>query len=103
MCTRGTLTKYVVAVGWDKRITFYDDVDMPKVISTRSAHGHRSDILAGALMESSPLLVTADSEGDLMVWNLESGSCVRTMVPTDDVALALPLNERGQEVLVPLL
>lgn len=98
MCTRGTLTKYIIATGWDKRITFYEDINEKAVFSTRNVAGHKSDILAAALMDTSPLLVTAASDGDLMVWNLESGSCLRTLVPKDEAFQALPINERGQEV-----
>ena len=97
VCTYGKIAKYIIGCGWDKKVTFYEDVAERKVVSTRSISGHRSDILAAALMDSSPTLVTAGSDGDIMIWNIESGTLRRKLVPPFNPYL--PTNERAQEAL----
>jgi WD40 repeat protein len=83
VCTKGAVTKYVIATGWDRKLTFFEDSRMQRVVSTRQVPAfkpaHHSDILACALMDESPNLVTASSMGDLKVWNLESGATRSTL------------------------
>ena len=83
VCTKGALTKYIIATGWDRKLTFFEDEKTKRVISTRqvppSRPAHNSDILACVLMEESPNLVTSSCTGELKVWNLESGTARKTL------------------------
>jgi WD40 repeat protein len=84
VCTKGAVTNYIIAVGWDKRIVFFEDNRLKRVNTTRqvpaSQPAHDSDILACALMEDSPNLVTASTAGELKLWNIESGTMRRLLV-----------------------
>ena len=78
LCPKGTVTRYIIVVGWDRRLVFFEDARTKVVASNRQVPAHQpahvSDILAAALMEASPNLVTGASTGELKVWNIESGS-----------------------------
>lgn len=95
VCTRGALTRHVLACGWDRKITFYEDGDRKEVEAVRTITGHRSDILACALMEGSPTLVTSAYDGEIWVWNIESGAPKRKLLPAN--LLDRPSNERAVE------
>ncbi len=41
MPLRGPLTRYVLAAGWDRRITFYEDNNAKSVGPSRSLAGHK--------------------------------------------------------------
>jgi WD40 repeat protein len=83
VCPKGTVTRYVIAAGWDRKLTFFEDSRAKHVASCRQVPptkpAHDSDILACALMDGSPNLVTASSSGELRVWNIESGSLRHTL------------------------
>lgn len=84
VCTKGAVTKYIIAVGWDKRIVFFEDNRLKRVHMTRQVPAHQpahdSDILTCALLEDSPNLVTASTAGEVKVWNIESGTMRKLLV-----------------------
>lgn len=88
LCTQGSLTKYIISVGWDRKLTFFEDTRLKKVTSARQVPvgrmAHEEDILACALMLDSPNMVTAAADGSLKVWNVESGSLRKTLVVRAD-------------------
>ena len=56
------------------QITFYEDTGQKVVNPGRHMSGHKADILDMAIMESSPSLATAADDGEIIVWNIESGA-----------------------------
>lgn len=102
ICTRGSVTRYVIAAGWDRKLTFFEDTRAKQVVYARQVpSGHRNahvaDILAAALMEQSSNLVTAADDGTLRVWSVESGTLRRTLEGPG--VSQLPEHRRGVEAL----
>ncbi|KAJ8297801.1 hypothetical protein KUTeg_024332 [Tegillarca granosa] len=74
--------RYIVAVGWDRRIHIYSDSVSDSNIhlvqhpnpkwSDDLKHGHQEDILAVAQCPPN-LLATAGYDGEIIVWNMVSG------------------------------
>lgn len=95
------MTRYVIAAGWDKRVTFWEDSRARHAAACRQVphHGpaHDSDVLACALMDDSPNLVTASAGGELKVWNIESGVCRKVLCWPG--MQAAPRHTRGVEEL----
>lgn len=103
ICTHGTLSRYVISVGWDRKLTFFEDVRLKEVRHTRQVpaghrEAHSADILAAALMEESTSLVTAADDGTLRVWSVESGALRCTLEAPG--LQTLPEHRRAVEVLV---
>ncbi|GFR47120.1 hypothetical protein Agub_g8807 [Astrephomene gubernaculifera] len=94
---RGPLTRYVLAAGWDRRITFYEDNAAKAVGPSRSLAGHKADILAMVALEGSSTVVTASDDGELWVWNMDSCAPKRRMVAPGTATR--PANERAVEAL----
>ncbi|KAM8819731.1 cilia- and flagella-associated protein 337-like [Eudromia elegans] len=75
-------SRYIVAVGWDRRINVYSDsteelhrVQKPQPFWQHDiTQGHKEDILCVAHCPPS-LLATASYDGEIIVWNMSSG-CV---------------------------
>lgn len=101
MCPKGTATRNIIATGWDRKLTFFEDSRAKIVTSSRQvpehALAHDSDVLACALMDDSPNLVTAASTGELRVWNIESGS-LRSTLRWPGLG-TLPVHRRAVEAL----
>ncbi|CAM9527261.1 unnamed protein product [Lampetra fluviatilis] len=72
--------KYIISVGWDKRINiFLDSQEDQQLIQFPQPHwaddlrkGHREDVLCVAQCPPS-LLATSSYDGEVIVWNLVSG------------------------------
>jgi hypothetical protein len=100
LCTHGALTKYIIAVGWDRKVTFFEDMRVKRITSARHVpvgrYAHDDDILACALMLESPNMVTAAADGSLKVWNVDSGSLRKTLSPR---ASHMPNHRRAIEAL----
>ncbi|GLI65559.1 hypothetical protein VaNZ11_009122 [Volvox africanus] len=94
---RGPLTRYVLAAGWDRRITFYEDNNAKSVGPSRSLAGHKADILAMVTLEGSSTVVTASDDGELWVWNMDSCAPKRRMLAPGTASR--PANERAVEAL----
>ncbi|KXZ56621.1 hypothetical protein GPECTOR_1g56 [Gonium pectorale] len=94
---RGPLTRYVLAAGWDRRITFYEDNAAKAVGPSRALAGHKADILAMVALEGSSTVVTASDDGELWVWNMDSCAPKRRMIAPGTAAR--PANERAVEAL----
>ncbi|KAF6253190.1 WD40-repeat-containing domain protein [Scenedesmus sp. NREL 46B-D3] len=71
----------VVVAGWDRKVTWYDDSGKRRCRLLRSASGPGSDILSAALMQGHPTLATACYNGEVWLWNLESGAVRRKLLP----------------------
>jgi WD40 repeat protein len=101
VCPKGTATRNIISTGWDRKLTFFEDSRGKVVASSRQvperAPAHDSDILACALMEDSPNLVTAASTGELRIWNIESGS-LRSSLRSPGLD-TLPVHRRAVEAL----
>lgn len=71
VCPKGAVTRFVFAAGWDRTISCFEDSRAAVVPAARqlppSRPAHATDILAAALMEDSPNLVTAASGGEMKV------------------------------------
>ncbi|XP_068786218.1 cilia- and flagella-associated protein 337-like [Struthio camelus] len=86
-------SKYIVAVGWDRRINVYFDcteelhhVQKPQPFwQDDITQGHKEDILCVAYCPPT-LLATASYDGEIIVWNMNSG-CIycklHTPLPAD--------------------
>ena len=65
------MTRFVFAVGWDRTIGCFEDSRAAVVPMARQLPQHRpahsTDILAAALMDGSPNLVTSASGGEIKV------------------------------------
>ncbi|EFJ43836.1 hypothetical protein VOLCADRAFT_96020 [Volvox carteri f. nagariensis] len=94
---RGPLTRYVLAAGWDRCITFYEDNNAKSVGPSRSLAGHKADILAMVALEGSSTVVTASDDGELWVWNMDSCAPKRRMQAPGTASR--PANERAVEAL----
>ncbi|KAG2450287.1 hypothetical protein HYH02_004795 [Chlamydomonas schloesseri] len=94
---RGPLTRYVLAAGWDRRITFFEDNAAKTVGPSRALAGHKADILAMVALEGSSTVVTASDDGEVWVWNMDSCAPKRRMVAPGTAAR--PANERAVEAL----
>ncbi|KAG2490207.1 hypothetical protein HYH03_011334 [Edaphochlamys debaryana] len=94
---RGPLTRYVLAAGWDRRITFYEDNAAKSVGPSRTLAGHKADILAMVAIEGSSTVVTASDDGELWVWNMDSCAPKRRMLAPG--TQQRPANERAVEAL----
>jgi WD40 repeat protein len=85
---------YIVACGWNKKVTFWLDAHLqqprrgyssgadiketyPTFVPSYNFSGHRDDILSMACHHETSLLVTGSFDGDIIIWKVESGS-VRT-------------------------
>eukprot|EP00892_Ulva_mutabilis_P006535 jgi/Ulvmu1/4253/UM193_0001.1 len=102
ICTRGSVTRYIISVGWDRKLTFFEDLrakEVPYARQVPSGHrdAHAADILAAALMHESSNLVTAADDGTLRVWSVESGTIRRTLEGPG--VRQLPEHRRGVEAL----
>ncbi|XP_062983056.1 WD repeat-containing protein 49-like isoform X2 [Elgaria multicarinata webbii] len=72
--------KYIIGVGWDRRINmFYDSTDNFHHFQKPQAHwlddinrGHKEDILCIAQCPPT-LLATSSYDGEIIVWNMNSG------------------------------
>ena len=64
---------HVLAV---RQITFYEDGSSKTVGPGRHMSGHKSDVLSMVLVEGSPTLVTSSDDGEIWVWNIDSGMWV---------------------------
>jgi WD40 repeat protein len=72
--------KFIISVGWDRRINIYDDdsEDVKFYINPNEQwdddreQGHKEDIICIGKSESN-LLATASYDGEIIVWNLVSG------------------------------
>ena len=88
-------------MGWDRKLTFFEDTRLKQVSSARQVPvgrmAHEEDILACALMLDSPNMVTAAADGSLKVWNVESGSLRKTLVVRAD---HVPNHKQAIEALV---
>ncbi|PNW80352.1 hypothetical protein CHLRE_07g313850v5 [Chlamydomonas reinhardtii] len=94
---RGPLTRYVLAAGWDRRITFFEDNASKTVGPCRALAGHKADILAMVALEGSSTVVTASDDGEVWVWNMDSCAPKRRMVAPGTASR--PANERAVEAL----
>ncbi|MEW5310065.1 MAG: hypothetical protein WDW38_001897 [Sanguina aurantia] len=96
---RGSLMRSVLAAGWDRKITFYEDSSSNKEVGPgRVIQGHSADILSMATMDGSPALATSSDDGTICTWNLESGASRRVM--RAPLLETLPSNERAVEAIV---
>lgn len=76
---------HILSVGWDRRVTFYDDEDAKHLSPIRyighNAHGHDGDILSVSIMDGSGTLATSGYEGHILIWNVDSGAVKQRLVP----------------------
>jgi WD40 repeat protein len=72
--------RYVICVGWDKKINIYPDslegsihhIQHPMPKWGDDQNGHKEDILSVAQCPPN-LLATSSYDGEIIVWNLVSG------------------------------
>ncbi|XP_007889514.1 WD repeat-containing protein on Y chromosome [Callorhinchus milii] len=93
--------KYVIAVGWDRRINIYYDsfADLNHIQRPHThweddlKHGHKDDILCVAQCPPT-LLATSSHDGEIIVWRMISGHiCCRLQTP-------LPVDCKDREAFV---
>lgn len=74
---------HILAVGWDRRITFYEDGEGKQLAPVRQMgqKGHSGDVLSVSIMEGSGTLATSGYEGHILVWNIDSGAIKQRLVP----------------------
>ncbi|XP_063416306.1 WD repeat-containing protein 49-like [Mytilus trossulus] len=81
--------RYIISVGWDKRINIYSDSQTDSNITPMFPtdisysflkNGHKEDILSIAQCQPN-LLATAGYDGEIVVWNMTSteGALISTM------------------------
>eukprot|EP00192_Tetraselmis_astigmatica_P000660 CAMPEP_0117689666 /NCGR_PEP_ID=MMETSP0804-20121206/24643_1 /TAXON_ID=1074897 /ORGANISM="Tetraselmis astigmatica, Strain CCMP880" /LENGTH=1073 /DNA_ID=CAMNT_0005502517 /DNA_START=57 /DNA_END=3278 /DNA_ORIENTATION=+ len=83
-CTQGMyFNNHILSVGWDRKITFYDDDDAKHLSPIRQIghKGHIGDILSTSIMEGSGTLATSGYEGHILIWNVDSGAIKQRLVP----------------------
>ncbi|WIA32779.1 hypothetical protein OEZ86_005963 [Tetradesmus obliquus] len=85
----------LVVAGWDRKVTWYDDSGKRRCNLLRSSSGPGSDILAAAPMQGYPTLATACYNGEVWLWNLESGAVRRKLLPQGHASR--PVNEQPVE------
>eukprot|EP00775_Hariotina_reticulata_P006349 gene6349-6582_t len=85
----------IVATGWDKKVSWYDDCGQRRSNLLRSAGGPTSDVLSAAMMPGHPTLATSCYNGEIWVWNLESGAIQHKLLPKGHSSL--PENEQAVE------
>lgn len=88
VCGKGMYSgAFLVTVGWDKKVTFYEDSPDRPLEPARQLLGHRSDILCGHMGTTGNLLVTGAEDGSTFIWSVESGSTkhkLRSPLPGQD-------------------
>ena len=74
---------HILSVGWDRKISFYDDEDAKHLSPIRQMghKGHDGDILSTSIMEGSGTLATSGYEGHILIWNVDSGAIKQRLVP----------------------
>jgi len=73
-CVNGNVS-FLMAVGWNRTVTLwpdYKDNPEPTVEAGMTMRGHQDDILCAAYHPPA-VAVTGASDGNIMVWNVESG------------------------------
>lgn len=96
--------RYIISVGWDKRINIYSDsqtdtnihhVQHPNIIWTDDLkNGHKEDILSVAQCQPN-LLATAGYDGEIVVWNMVSGHIFCKLDGKSCVSKLLFMTERA--------
>jgi WD40 repeat protein len=70
----GFQNKNVLGVGWNRKVTFWEDAPEKKVVPAgRMLSGHADDILCISLQLPSTL-ATGSYDGVVIVWNIDSGA-----------------------------
>ena len=79
----GFQNKYVVAVGWDRRVLFWSDAAALKKVVEPSKRmlGHGEDILSVAAKAGGGVLATSSNDGQVFIWNIESGAVKLRLSP----------------------
>jgi WD40 repeat protein len=81
-CMHMTPYDYVLATGWNRKVTFWLDphslpadkaAAMPTLQPQHHMEGPAEDILCMACYPEIHLLVTGAYDGDIIIWNLDSG------------------------------
>ena len=81
-CMHMTPYDYVLATGWNRKVTFWLDphslpadkaAAMPTLQPQHHMEGAAEDILCMACYPEIHLLVTGAYDGDIIIWNLDSG------------------------------
>ena len=81
-CMHMTPYDYMLASGWNRKVTFWLDphslpADKAVTMTTQKPqlhmHGSKEDILCMACYPEMHLLVTGAYDGDIIIWNLETG------------------------------
>ena len=81
-CMHMTPYDYMLAAGWNRKVSFWLDphslpadkaATMPKLQPQHHMHGPKEDILCMACYPEMHLLVTGAYDGDIIIWNLETG------------------------------
>ncbi|KAM4702080.1 cilia- and flagella-associated protein 337-like [Discoglossus pictus] len=95
--------KYIIAVGWDRRINMYIDSDdhLPHFREPQPSwqddlvRGHREDILC--IADNPPYLLASSSyDGEIIVWNMISGHIhCRLNIPEQDSSLGEELVDKS--------
>eukprot|EP00899_Mesostigma_viride_P013723 jgi/Mesvir1/22351/Mv03617-RA.1 len=77
----GYHSKHIITVGWDQKVSFWEDGPHHKVQApTRTLSGHTDDILSIAL-ELPSTLATSSYDGTVILWNIDSGAIKHKLQP----------------------
>ncbi|CAG2192111.1 unnamed protein product [Mytilus edulis] len=96
--------RYIISVGWDKRINIYSDsqtdsnihqVQHPNIVwADDLKNGHKEDILSIAQCQPN-LLATAGYDGEIVVWNMVSGHIFCKLHGKSSVSKLVFMSERA--------
>lgn len=76
----GYHSQHVVGVGWNRKVTFWEDTDKKTAEVSRQLAGHTEDITSIAMGEHS-VLATGGFDGAVILWNIDSGAIKSRLVP----------------------
>eukprot|EP00741_Cyanophora_paradoxa_P015874 tig00020909_g15325.t1 len=89
--------KFIVAVGWDRKVLMWLEENTHDVPTMRELEGHAEDILCVAFCAPN-MLATASYDGRILVWNLDSGYMKASLAAPE--LERIPADERAVEQMV---
>ena len=91
----GFHSKHIIGVGWNRKVTFWEDSDQAKEVPvSRRLVGHAEDITSTA-MGSNSVLATGGYDGEILLWNIDSGATKMKLIPPSIARRASSAMERG--------
>ncbi|XP_067410641.1 LOW QUALITY PROTEIN: EF-hand calcium-binding domain-containing protein 8 [Emydura macquarii macquarii] len=66
----------IYVAGWNKRVTWYQDVKEDEVIEYKHWKSYHSEDILSIAKYNDELFATASCDGDVVIWNIDSGQAV---------------------------